>query len=227
VSTEREPGGPGAAPQGERGDAGAEAAIPIAGNVVGNAYDKYGTRNPIARLLMDGFLHAVGELYVAAQPTTVLEVGAGEGHLAAHLVRHVFRPRRYVATDVDVSRMPAELPPPIERQVASAYGLPFADGAFDVVVCCEVLEHLDDPARGLAEVARVARRRVLVSTPWEPMWRALNVARGKYLRDLGNTPGHVQHFSRRALLQLVQTRLRVLEVRRPLPWTVVLGEPRR
>jgi hypothetical protein len=88
-----------------------------------------------------------------------------------------------------------------------------------------VLEHLDDPERGLAEVARVARRAVIVSTPREPLWRALNLARGAYLRDLGNTPGHVQHFSRRALERLVGRRLRVLERRSPLPWTVVLAAP--
>ncbi|MCA9691003.1 MAG: hypothetical protein KC636_15460, partial [Myxococcales bacterium] len=93
--------------------------------------------------------------------------------------------------------------------------------------CCEVLEHLEDPAAGLAELARVARGHVLLSTPWEPAWRAMNVARGRYLRALGNTPGHIQHFSRRGLLRLAQTRLDVVAVRRPLPWTVLLGTPRR
>src|SRR5690606_37782612 len=99
--------------------------------------------------------------------------------------------------------------------------------SFDVVVCCEVHEHLDEPARGLAEIARVARERVLISTPWEPVWRALNMARGKYLRDLGNTPGHVQHFSRADLRRLAATRLNIHEPRTPLPWTVILGAPLR
>jgi hypothetical protein len=73
----------------------------------------------------------------------------------------------------------------------------------------------------------VSARHVLLSTPWEPVWRLLNMARGRYLRDLGNTPGHVQHFSRRALLDARRHRLHVREVRRPLPWTVILGEVRR
>lgn len=198
-------------------------------NVVGNFEDKYASRNPIARRLVAGFLDAVTELYVRAGPRgkTVLEVGCGEGKLATHLIRHAPTPARYLATDVSLDAIRGELDPPIETAIASAYELPFASASFDVVVCCEVLEHLDQPARGLAEVARVARERVLISTPWEPVWRAMNVARGKYLRELGNTPGHVQHFSRAALERLAATRLDIHEVRRPLPWTVILGAPLR
>jgi ubiquinone/menaquinone biosynthesis C-methylase UbiE len=195
------------------------------GRIVGNVYDKYGTKNPIARALMGGFLRAVTDLYAMAAPATVLEVGCGEGRLAQHLVTHAPRPVRFVATDVETSAVDRTLDPRIEVREASVYELPFESGSFDLVVCCEVLEHLDAPEAGLAEVARVARRAVLLSTPREPLWRALNVLRGRYVRELGNTPGHVQHFSRRGLERLAQRRLRVLARRSPLPWTVLLGEP--
>lgn len=194
-------------------------------NVLGNAYDKYGTKNPIARWLMRNFLREVGALFGRAAPETVLEVGCGEGRLAAHLCS-VHRPQRFVATDLSLDRIDANLPPPIETQTASAYELPFADDSFDTVVCCEVLEHLEHPARGLAELARVARAHVLISTPWEPVWRAMNMARGKYLGDLGNTPGHIQHFSRRSLRALAETELDLVDMRTPLPWTILLGAPR-
>src|SRR5690606_14550050 len=110
---------------------------------------------------------------------------------------------------------------------ASVYDLPWQDGEFDLVICCEVLEHVDDPDRALAEIARVASRRVLVSTTWEPVWRCLNMARGKYLSALGHTPGHVQHFTRRGLVSLGSRHLRLLQCRTPLPWTILLGEPLR
>lgn len=197
------------------------------GNVVGNHYDKYGTSNPIARAFMRGFLGAVTDLYRSCAPASVLEVGCGEGRLARHLRGCTRAPERFVITDLDIGHVDPDLPRGIEVQAASIYDLPFDDGAFDLVVCCEVLEHLDDPATGLAEVARVAGRKVLLSTPWEPVWRAMNLARGKYVTALGNTPGHVQHFSRRGLRELAETRLSVNAVRRPLPWTVILGEPRR
>lgn len=199
------------------------------GNVVGNVYDKYGTKNPIARYLMDGFLGAVTELYCKVDPVTVLEVGCGEGKLADQLVRAAkTRPQRFLATDVEIEQVDRSgaLDPLLEFEAASIYQLPYDDDAFELVVCCEVLEHLERPADGLAELARVASRAVLISTPWEPVWRGLNMARGKYLRDLGNTPGHIQHFSRRELTNLASSRLMITDKRTPLPWTILLGVPR-
>jgi len=197
-------------------------------NVVGNYYDKYASKNPVERALMRGFLGAVTEFYGRVAPATVLEVGCGEGRLAQHLVtiagNRNMRPERFVACDLELSAVGAGLDPIIELKAASIYELPFGDAAFDLVICCEVLEHLDDPARGLAEVARVARRATIVSTPREPLWRAMNMMRGKYWRDLGNTPGHVQHFGGRDLERLVGREFRVAERRSPIPWTVVLGE---
>jgi SAM-dependent methyltransferase len=198
-----------------------------ADNIVGNHYDKYGTKNPIARALMRGFLGAVGDLYAGTRARTVLEVGCGEGRLAQHLLGCGPRPARFVACDLELDRVAPGLDPAIEFVQASIYELPFVARSFDVVVCCEVLEHLEDPRRGLAELARVADRRVLISTPWDPVWRAMNMLRGRYLADLGNTPGHIQHFTRRSLVDLAQTELRVLERRTPLPWTILLGEPSR
>ena len=196
-----------------------------AGNIVGNVYDKYSTQNPIARALMRGFTDAVTDLYQETGASSVLEVGCGEGLLADHLIKRA-RPARFEACDVALRPAPG-IDPQIALREASIYDLPFPDRSFDLVICCEVLEHLQDPAAGLAELARVSARHVLLSTPWEPVWRLLNLARGRYLRGLGNTPGHLQHFSRRALIDLAATRLGALRVRRPLPWTVILGDVRR
>jgi ubiquinone/menaquinone biosynthesis C-methylase UbiE len=174
---------------------------------------------------MQGFLQSITELVASVRPRSLLEVGCGEGHLARHLWDGGVRPRTFEICDVELDRL-AALPPEIHAQQASIYDLPYPDRGFDLVICCEVLEHLEDPAAGLAELARVSERRVLISTPWEPVWRVMNIARGKYLRALGNTPGHVQHFTRRGLVGLARSRLHLIEVRTPLPWTILLGEPR-
>jgi len=129
--------------------------------------------------------------------------------------------------DLSLERVREDLDPFITQREASIYDLPYPDKSFDLVVCCEVLEHLEKPRQGLAELARVARRNVILSTPREPLWRMLNVARLKYLKDLGNTPGHIQHFSRDNLVRLAEQCLSVKEVLMPLPWTIILGEPRK
>lgn len=195
--------------------------------IIGHHEDKYASPNPIARWLVDNFLAAITELYTRAEPRgkTVLEVGAGEGKLALHLLAHAPTPARYLATDLTLDRMVPQVEGKLDTASASAYELPYASKSFDLVVCCEVLEHLERPERGLAECARVAREAVLISTPWEPVWRAMNMARGKYWRSLGNTPGHVQHFTRGGLLELASLHLEPIAIRKPLPWTAILGRP--
>ncbi len=84
-----------------------------------------------------------------------------------------------------------------------AENLPFAAGEFDLVTAIEVLEHVPDPVHTLAEMARCAERHLLVSVPREPLWRMLNMARGAYWRELGNTPGHLNHWSRRSFVRLL------------------------
>jgi ubiquinone/menaquinone biosynthesis C-methylase UbiE len=190
-------------------------------NVLGNHYDKYGTSNPIARWLMNGFLDAVTDLYRREAPRSVLEVGCGEGKLADRLVKSGPRPERFEACDLSLERKESGLDPLIHFREASIYELPFADDEFDLVVCCEVLEHLEEPRRGLREIQRVARRSVILSTPREPIWRAMNLARGKYVKDLGNTPGHIQHWSKGSFAELVGRHVEVVGVRSPFPWTMV------
>jgi ubiquinone/menaquinone biosynthesis C-methylase UbiE len=104
--------------------------------------------------------------------------------------------------------------------------LEFADGEFDLVAATEVLEHVLDPERALSEMARVAGGHLLVSVPHEPLWRALNMARGAYLRDLGNTPGHLNHWSRRSFVATLAGYGDVVEVRSPFPWTMLLARVR-
>ena len=98
--------------------------------------------------------------------------------------------------------------------------------ASPLVVCCEVLEHLDDPNSGLETLEALSSEWLLLSVPREPIWRALNMMRGKYIGSLGNTPGHVNHWSRKAFVDFVASRLAIVEVRTPLPWTMLLCKRR-
>ncbi len=63
---------------------------------------------------------------------------------------------------------------------------------------------------------------VIVSVPREPLWRTVNMARGAYLKDLGNTPGHVNHWSKRSFVSLLERHGEVVEARSPFPWTMLL-----
>lgn len=192
----------------------------------GNTYDKYGTSNPVVRRIMAGFLRALDSALPPAGVSSVLEVGVGEGDISDR-VRSWYPGASLVGIDLPDVDLAAEWRRRgLHNTFASASRLPFGDACFDLVLAIEVLEHVPDPGAALAEMARVARGPVVVSVPCEPLWRVLNVARGKYLRALGNTPGHIQHWGPRSFSRLVGEHLDVIEVRRPLPWTMVRARRR-
>ncbi len=195
------------------------------GTVTGNTYDKYGSTNPVVRRLMSGFERTLDELFTQAAPQSILDVGCGEGVLVEKWARRL-GDKRVVGIDLEDATLQAEWEkrqaPNLEYRVMKAEHLPFADGEFDMATAIEVLEHVPDPAHTVAEMARAANRWLLVSVPREPLWRGLNMARGAYLRELGNTPGHLNHWSKRSFVSLLSRHGEVVEARSPFPWTMLL-----
>jgi 2-polyprenyl-3-methyl-5-hydroxy-6-metoxy-1,4-benzoquinol methylase len=194
------------------------------GTVTGNTYDKYGSKNPVVRRLMAGFESTLDELFVKAAPASLLDVGCGEGVLTEKWARRI--DGRVVGIDLDDPLLHKEWEQRsaanLEYLVMKAENLPFGDDEFDVASAIEVLEHVPDPEHTVAEMARVARGHLLVSVPREPLWRGLNMARGAYWKDLGNTPGHLNHWSKRSFVQLLSKHGEVVEARSPFPWTMLL-----
>jgi 2-polyprenyl-3-methyl-5-hydroxy-6-metoxy-1,4-benzoquinol methylase len=135
-------------------------------------------------------------------------------------------PGRVVGIDLEDPAIQAEWEqrqaPNLEYRIMKAEKLPFADGEFDVAAAIEVLEHVPDPEHTVAEMARVASGHLLVSVPREPLWRALNVLRGAYVRQWGNTPGHLNHWSKPSFCDFVNAHGRIAAVRSPFPWTMLL-----
>jgi 2-polyprenyl-3-methyl-5-hydroxy-6-metoxy-1,4-benzoquinol methylase len=191
----------------------------------GNTFDKYGSQNPVVRRLMGGFERDLDELFGAADPRSVLDVGCGEGVLTQRWAQRLGA-GPVVGIDLEDPKLEAEWTGRQRENLKflpmRSDTLPFAAGDFDLVAAIEVLEHVPDPDRTLAEMTRVARAHLLVSVPHEPLWRALNVARGAYLRQLGNTPGHVNHWSKRAFVRLLGGYGDVVQARSPFPWTMLL-----
>ncbi|WP_206599319.1 class I SAM-dependent methyltransferase [Methyloceanibacter stevinii] len=198
-------------------------------NVAGNYYDKYESQNPIARALMDGFLRAFDELSAQSGAKTAYEVGCGEGNLSMRLRA---RGLEVGGSDlepsiVDEANKRAEaLNSGALFAVRNLYELDRSEVDADLIVCCEVLEHIPQPSDAIDQLATITRSHLLVSVPREPLWRILNMARGKYLSALGNTPGHLNHWSPLGFLADISRRFEIVDVRKPLPWTMALCRPR-
>jgi SAM-dependent methyltransferase len=207
-------------------------ATPGPAPVAGNVYDKYATANPVVRRLMGSFLASLDALVARAAPRSLLDVGCGEGIVTRRLALSLPAGGRAIGLDVESPRLreawaagAGDCAARVDYVIGDAQALPFRDDEFDLVSLVEMLQLVHDPGRALVEAARVARSAVIVTVPREPLWRMLNVARGAYVPALGDTPGHLHHWSRRAIVDLVSARARVVSVCSTLPWTLILARP--
>jgi ubiquinone/menaquinone biosynthesis C-methylase UbiE len=145
------------------------------------------------------------ELLVSwAEGETALDVATGGGHTANRLRESGF--------DV-VTLDPA--PGMRANVLARAEDIPFADGSFDVVTCRIAPHHFEDVQAAVREMARVARRLVLIE---DTLYENETIEEAERLRD----PTHVRSYSEDEWRELLESaglsveEVRVLEKSRPL-----------
>lgn len=111
------------------------------------SYDKKGRFN--------SYWHQIDEI-LRTQTTNVLEIGKGNGFISNYVGQ--------MGVSVTTLDIDSELHP---DALGSVLQVPFKDGAFDLVVCYEVLEHLPFQhfTEGLAELRRVSKKKVVISVP--------------------------------------------------------------
>ncbi len=191
--------------------------------ISGNLEDKEHLKNPVFKLLVNRFDKDLLDLVRIVNPKQVYEAGCGEGRLARKL-RSCFNVR-YVGSDISDELIAANNGVNSDQWVRfernSIYELSTLDA--DLLLCCEVLEHLERPRDALVNLRDLKLPYYLFSVPNEPLWRILNLLRCKYVRRLGNTPGHLNHWSRSGILNLLKEEgFSIMETRAPLPWTMIL-----
>lgn len=193
--------------------------------ITGNTVDKEQLRNPIARRLVRRFDETLLGYLKFAEPTSLHDVGCGEGRVTRIVADRFHVPVRASDIDEDLIRRCRERQGDgVSFVCRSAYDLRSPEDRADVMVCCEILEHLEHPQKAMVVLRQLRARQYVFSVPREPIWRMLNVCRGRYWRALGNTPGHLNHWSKRGFLHfLSDLHFQPSRVANPLPWTMVLG----
>jgi 2-polyprenyl-3-methyl-5-hydroxy-6-metoxy-1,4-benzoquinol methylase len=195
----------------------------------GNWENKYESPNPLARFLTRRFLKIVKQIIIQEEKyiRTITEVGCGEGYVISEIYR------AFPSKTVRASDFSADIVEEAKRKfsfldvyVKSIYDMGPKDGA-DFILCCEVLEHLEYPEKALKRLNMMTRKFCLLTVPCEPLWRCLNILRGKYLKNFGNTPGHIQHWSYHQFVALIRKYMDVIMAKPVLPWTFVLGKKKQ
>jgi ubiquinone/menaquinone biosynthesis C-methylase UbiE len=185
-------------------------------------YLKYQTRNPLVRRLFDNFFRVLARLVSEQRPSSVLDVGCGEGETLARLLPVL--PGDVAGVDIVESSVAfaARRHPQFNFDVRSVYQLSQPDHSVDVVMCLEVLEHLDRPAEALRELLRVAGKALILSVPHEPYFRIGSLLRGNYLIALGNHPEHVQHWNPASFQRFLEERGAKASIHRAFPWIIAV-----
>jgi len=181
---------------------------------------------------MKGYFNHLNRVLDSINYHSVYEAGCGEGYISQHVYSHNLERQRNVrvtASDISekvVGRAKADFPH-IHFKIESIYELDEDNDSYGLVIASEVLEHLDNPDKALRELFRISKKYVCISVPNEPIWRIANFMRGKYIPCMGNTPGHINHWTKRQIVQLIGCYGDILEVAAPFPWTMVLSEKKQ
>lgn len=194
--------------------------------IYGNFENKYESSFFVSKLLVKYFIRNFVNLLPDSNFKNIADIGAGEGYLTTILARKYSQSTIY-ASDISSKLLDKLKAKNKFRNViferANVKKLKYKNNYFDLIILCEVLEHINNPNIALKEIYRVANKYVLISVPNEPVWRVLNILRFKYLKRLGNTPGHINHYSKKTILKLLRAeKFKIIKVKTTLPWIIIL-----
>lgn len=185
---------------------------------------RYSIKNPIARRLHSRFDYVLEELIKTTKAKSVHEIGCGEGFILRRIIE-ILQPETAYGGDVSeywLERAKRNLGDLAELSLLNVENLPFDDGKFDLVTCIEVLEHVDNPKAGIEEIARVTTEWAIVSVPNRYLWRFGNLSRFKYFSSGGNTPGHINEWTKGQFRRFVEPYFDIIEHHTPFPWQIAL-----
>jgi 2-polyprenyl-3-methyl-5-hydroxy-6-metoxy-1,4-benzoquinol methylase len=192
-------------------------------------YKKHTHKNPIQRLLLDNFFRNLTNLIATKKVDSILDVGCGEGFTLNRLKEKGTYKKlegiEYLPAAIELGK---KTYPDIKITQGSIYELPYKDNSFDLVLCTEVLEHLDKPQDALRELVRVSNKYLVISVPNEPFFMLAQLVRGKNWSRLGNDIEHINHWTMFGFPKFIRknggSKLKVLAKRFPFAWTMLLLE---
>ncbi len=192
----------------------------------GNLYDKTKSKNPLIRYINKKLYKDVTKFLLPLSNKTILDVGCGEGYFINYLnMQNLFN------VNIEGSDISKEIlitaernNPNITFKKASIYNLDYMDNSFDCVIAMEVLEHLYNPELAIEELKKISKKSVIITVPREPLFRCANILRLKYLKSLGNTPGHINHWTKKSFKQFLNKFFENVSIKTSNVWLIGICE---
>ncbi|MDL5047208.1 class I SAM-dependent methyltransferase [Oscillatoria amoena NRMC-F 0135] len=195
-------------------------------SIVNHFCEKYEKSGKLGSLLINNFYRSISYLTDCAFKHTrvqkIHEVACGPGQSTKRILGHINNKnynQTFTASDYEIELVDyaQKTNPEVQVFQESIYDIKSKDSEIDLIFALEVLEHLENPEAAIKELARVSQF-AIISTPNEPLWRIMNFTRMKYIKDFGNTPGHINHWMPHQLQKLLKNHFIIIDSKLPIPW---------
>lgn len=191
----------------------------------GNLYNKYESKNPLVNLLMKIYFKNLYNLIIPVKNeiNSSLDIGCGEGYITQYMNSLGFDIEGADASEYIIN-IAKYMHPTIPFNIKSIYDIGSYNKRYDLVMAVEVLEHLNNPNQALKELRKVSDKYVFISVPNEPLFRICNILRFKYICNFGNTPGHINHWTRRSFETFLSKEFDKITLKTSTLWLMALCE---
>ena len=183
-----------------------------------------GIRKMLINRFNQRFIEKLGCLIPPSGNVKLFDVGCGEGFML-NLVNQQYPNVELYGCDINESAVnfAKQQVPKADLFVCDGSNINVPSHSFDVIVCTEVLEHVLEPEKILAEIKRVLKPggSVLLSVPHEPFFMLGNLVSGRHIKTFGNHPEHVVHFSMRKLRKICNVYFEKMLITSVFPWIMV------
>ena len=183
-------------------------------------YQKHTSKNPLKRFFINNFFQKLISQVKNLEIESVLDVGCGEGFTLNKLKENkIGKAHEGIDYSKEAILLGKKTYPNLHVLQGDIYDLKYKDNSFDLVICSEVLEHLENPQKALRELIRVSKKYILVSVPNEPWFYLFNYT------QWGKDIGHINKWSKNKFVKFIKLEsYKVISVKTPFPWTIVLLE---
>lgn len=184
-------------------------------------FEKHTSKNPLKKFFINNYFNNLIDLIFDLKIETVLDAGCGEGFTLNKLKQNGIG-KKYEGIDYseDAIKLGRKNYPDLNIKKGDIYKLQYKDNSFDLVICAEVLEHLDDPQKAFSDILRVSSRYLLLTVPNEPWFTFFNFT------QWGKDIGHINHWTSSSLMKFItkDRKVKIIKHKYPFPWTMILVE---
>lgn len=172
--------------------------------ITGNYFNKYKSKNPLVKFIMGKYFNTLFKCLDDLKFKTVLDMGCGEGEILK-VLKDKHPKIKGLGLDIDRHMIKQIKIPDFTFDTKYLDTDSFSVDAYDLVLCLEVLEHIENYELALKNLNKINTKALVISVPNEPFFRLSNLLRLKYIHRWGNTPGHVNNFTITKFKRIIRT----------------------